>query len=540
MGRTDGSTDRSRWSKGDGKIYGLSWDLTELWSPLDPGVVPWCYEYDDRDLNRLECPGPGVWNGYNGTVEGAGAIGPDNVIYFGRGDGAVYGVDMDSGEVVWRFDTYNPLDRDDPEGGGEVITPILYHDGMVYFATVAPPNIPHVAWETNAIYGVALDSPEDHHWRYPPDERTLDGEEFLAAPALSPDGETVYFGSMHAIVADTTMPANLYAFETEVDWEEPDPFLWRKPTHDPAHTNSTILVDRLLVGSNGDLYLGGTRLLTTESPYTNPRAVALRLDADGEPSWNAAVELPAPFAGHLVQGLSLREQEGEPPVLYVGQGYNNHLGGAMHALEGETGEVSWSWRAGEHEVAGAFNDASIGANGNLYFGVRGTVANGGWIIALDPDGNELWRFRQDQGAIDWSPPTIGRNGSLYWGDRALELVPYAVYAPGECPEQDARPRLWAILGAEPSEPLDPGSDAGSTPDPEPDAGHVPPDAGTTDSLEDSRLDADSSPEAEDVGSVPPSAGGGDDGCGCSAATSSVQPWVCLLAFLLAWRRRSPR
>ena len=527
VARSDGSTDRTGWTKGDGKIYGLTWDLQPLWPALDPAQVQFCYQYGDRDLNRLECPGPGVWNGYNGTVEGVGAIGPDGIIYFGRGDGGLYAVDMETGQLAWSFQTYNPEDLDDPEGGGELLTPTLVHEGVVYFATSAPPNIPHVAWESNAIYGVEIASQGANHWRYPPEVRTLEGEEFLAAPAVSPDGNVVYFGSLSATPNTATNRPHLFAFDADVDWDDPDPLRWVVETHDPALPDSTILVDRLVVGSDGDLFIGGTRMRVPASgdPFTNPLPAVLRLDDEGQPVWDGARMLPNVLAGHLVQGFSLRESETGPEVLYAAQGFNNALGGGLNAIDAATGEVSWTWYAGQNEVQGAVNDPTIDVDGNLFFGVRGTVADGGWIIALDPDGDELWRYQQDRGAIDWSPPALGRNGSLYWGDRALEVVPYAVYEPGECPELDVRPRLWALLGDEPDEPDESGPSEGVD-----DVGGV-----------------------VDAGDYAEGGSAGDDGCGCAATGSSPTPltwlvWMPGLLWLgrlsvsehwLPWARRRP-
>lgn len=157
--RTDGAvpTDITHWTKFDGRVHGLTRDLgAELWPAFDPSPVPLCYSYDGRE--EPTC-GPGSHlNGFNGTVEAAPALGPDGVLYVGRGYGNLYAIDPVQGHVLWSFRTFNPVDPVDPEGGGPIVTPPLVHDGVVCFATWVPSDIDNAQWETNAIYGVDIAS----------------------------------------------------------------------------------------------------------------------------------------------------------------------------------------------------------------------------------------------------------------------------------------------------------------------------------------------------------------------------------------------
>lgn len=450
--RSDGAlpTDPVAWTKFDGRLHGFGWDLAApLWPAVEAGPVPLCYAYDGREDG--ECPPGQHVNGLNGTVEGAPALGPDGVLYVGRGDGRLYAIDPVAGQVLWSFRTFNPLDPADPEGGGQIITPPLVHDGVVYFATWAPSDLDNSAWETNAIYGVDVASHGASYWRYPSDAPSLAGEPFVAAPVLSADGGLVYFGSFDDFVDAATAIKHLYAFHTvPVTAPESERVAFVRPTADPARPASTILVQRLVGGGDGSLFLGGVRVDTNVapgSPFTNPTPVVLRLTASGEPAWSAAVELPSSATdGRLVLGLSLRQASGVPQTLYAGQGNNSIDGGALAAITASSGAIAWRWRNLDHAMQGQVGDATIGADGTLYFGVRGVPGLVGWIVALTSAGQERWRYVLSD-AVDWSAPVIGREGSLVWGDRAVEDLPTTALAPDTCPLESWRPHVYVMKKA---------------------------------------------------------------------------------------------
>lgn len=177
-----GSSAAADWDKLDGELFAFDGaDLAPAWI-TDLPRVPWCYSYDGADAGG--CPAGETLNYYNGTVEGTPAV-REGVAYVGRGDGTLYAIDLATGEVRWSFQTYNPEDLDDPEGGGEIIGGILADaEGTLYFATVGIGPA-----ETNAVYAVGADGTEQ--WRYPTETAGVENV-FWGALALSPDGETVY------------------------------------------------------------------------------------------------------------------------------------------------------------------------------------------------------------------------------------------------------------------------------------------------------------------------------------------------------------
>ena len=99
--------------------------------------------------------------------------------------------------MMWSFTTFNPEDPKDPDGGGEIIGgPVVGPGGLVYFGTVGmpfPATRDEPAYETNAVY--AVDSAGKLRWRYPAKKATLDNW-IYTPPALSPDGKTMYVGTM--------------------------------------------------------------------------------------------------------------------------------------------------------------------------------------------------------------------------------------------------------------------------------------------------------------------------------------------------------
>ncbi|MEZ4473182.1 MAG: PQQ-binding-like beta-propeller repeat protein [bacterium] len=188
--------------KSDGRYFGLDAASGEaLFEPFDPAPVHGCYVHP----GRAQVPRDATWCGegehvvsfYNGTIEATPLIDPDNGRhYVGRGDGRLYAIDPATGAVLWTFVTFNPEDPDDPDGGGEIVGgAVMGPDRLIYFATAGlpvadPPLNPR--YETNAVY--AIDRRGHLVWRYPGRRASLE-RGFLAAPALDPAGETVYFGT---------------------------------------------------------------------------------------------------------------------------------------------------------------------------------------------------------------------------------------------------------------------------------------------------------------------------------------------------------
>lgn len=529
--RNSASTEPTERAKYDGALHGLNWDLSEqLWSPVDPGLVPYCYEYLDR-VGGTFCPSSQL-NGYDGMINGAGAMGPNGLIFYGRGDGTLYALDSMLGSVSWQFETYNPIEPDDPEGGGHIVTPPLVADGVAYFATRAPTDGESGQWQTNAIYGVTLDTQGSEHFRYPSVAATLPGEGFLAAPVLSPDGQTVTFASFHNSSQPAIAPFRLFAFHTGLpaDAREEDRIAWIQEMSDPAVANTTISIQRMLVDADGNYYIAGTRMIRTSEyePFTGAQAVVLALNPTGYPLWGQAVELSPVLDGTAVYGLSLWEVGGTAEVLYVGQGFNDERGGALWALNPATGSVEWTWRAAENEVSGQVYDPTVDPDGVIYFGVRGSEEQGGWIFALDSTGRELWRYH-NEGPIEWSSPAIGHQGTLYFGDRAVDGVPTDLFEPTGC-DDDLAATLHAIFL------YDVGDADGLE-----FADTVQADVGEDTSDIDEATDVSETTVFVDGGFSAPPSREDDEGCGCRQSANppaSTAVWAAMIAFLgWHWRRR---
>ena len=459
----EGKNDPRTWNKYDGAVYGYGPDGSLLWGDgkVDLDIVHRCYEYEGRERDGNDIFWCGLLNNYNvsfynGTVEGQGAIDPGrNLIYFGRGDGKLYAINRASGEIAWRYTTFNPELPDDPDGGGEVVTSPLYDkNGTIYFATWGEGN-----YETNAIYAVNPDG--SLRWRYP--SGTSLPHRFFASPALSPNGETAYFSTF--IAGDSTeVPGILYAFDRldEDGLSDEERLKWKL---DLSWNGDPIFTNTMAVGSDGTIYIGGW---TLRDEQNIPVVFAVEDNGtDARLKWSQSyVELND--GAQFVLGLALREVGGETQWLYAttsnsGAPLTNwKTEGQLYAINHTTGAILGSYDpSGDIPAAvGGINSPALGGDGILYIGVRGHYRGPfaperapGYYMALqylDIVGRFvlLWGFRTDDNYVEWTHPAIGPDGGLYVGSAAhgpIDSVYTAVHAPGEVPE-GTTPKFYALKG----------------------------------------------------------------------------------------------
>ena len=443
--RSYGESDAAAWNKSDGALFAFDPRLRPLWT-FEPDRVPYCYEYGDR-ATPLFCPNGGTLNGYNGTVEGVAALDASGSrLYVGRGDGNFFALDARTGALSWRFTTFNPEDPLDPEGGGEIIGgPLVGPDGTIYFATVAVG--PH---ETNAVYAV---SPEGALlWRYPQEAKTLQ-ETLFAAPALSPDGKTLYVASAWGPTAedlDVTSRGAVYAFDVgRGEGTGEQRLKWRfEPVNEAEWWKPPVWTSALAVGSDGTIYGTGT-----EYTAGGGSAVLYALRDGGDRAsyaWPRMVDLDRGRA-RTSQGLALREVDGVTTRVYATSGnFYTPLaaayppGGKLYAIHPATGVPLWDtpFDPEAHGATGAMSGIAIDSHGVVYTAVSG-AQDRGRVFAIDEDGSLRWQF-ETGGLIEWAHPVLGPQGTIYVADTRRCPWTFVPIESGSCNAWNITPAVYAI------------------------------------------------------------------------------------------------
>ena len=104
--------------------------------------------------------------------------------------------------------------------------------------------------------------------------------------------------------------------------------------------------------------------------------------------------------------------------------FNAREEGSLYAIDPATGTVLASYDPSDDvpEAVGGLNSPAIGADGTVYFGVRGRFGNDavdGHYFAVTYDAQtarftRLWNV-QVEGHVEWNHPAIGPDGGLYGG-----------------------------------------------------------------------------------------------------------------------------
>ncbi len=467
------ATSPDTWIKADGKYFGLGLATgSELFSPFDPAPVAACYRYAPRTplaRDQMWCgSAPWVVTFYNGTIEGTALVDPaSGVHYVGRGDGALYAVEPASGRVLWRFATFNPADRADPDGGGEIIGgPVMDARRNLYFATWGAPTDSGGGplYETHAVY--AVDAAGQLVWRYPAAAPRLT-DPLLAAPALSPDGRTLYVATWFS---DATRPGRLLALDLTAPAGATDAerLRWELVLRNPARAGMPAMWARhLSVGADGTVYVGAAEAVPLASA-----AAILAVRDEGRSArlvWSPAVVEPHGWsggAGQMVQGIALWEEGGVTRRIYAATSHTknvNGTGGALFLLDPQSGRVLATFDPAMLPTpgVGGMTAPTLGDDETVYVGIRGRhdlvlgpeVTTSQWrdgamyAVKLDASGArfEVRWSRPVEGQLDWAHPALGPDGALYFGssDRFSPLDQATFYSLSEEPPRHS-PRFYAV------------------------------------------------------------------------------------------------
>ena len=355
-----------------------------VWGISFGEVPPWPqYQHDPQHTGRSQYPGPD-----NPTLEWKKELTTNCKIVVGTGNRVYIGSDK-----LYAL-TQNGAEKWSRYFGGSIYTPIIGSDGLIYGAT----------WD--GWFFCVRDDETEGTVIY----KNKIGN-YLFAPALSPDGNTICLGSGDG---------NLYFIE-RADGNIKGSF-----TTSSSASSFTIPA----FGTTNQVYFG---VGTPNTLYA--------LTSDGTFLWKATFTyticdfsvgkdgLFTPECGNLYaldigDGQQMWKKSGvfafSPAIAFDGTLYvpsTYYLGtNSLYALDPATGSIKWQYPEGGNLGGKSCCPPIIDSNGNIYFGVGNSSATGTKsIYCLNKDGEFIFRFDTADYFWGFSSLAIGSDSILYAG-----------------------------------------------------------------------------------------------------------------------------
>jgi len=308
-------------------------------------------------------------------AEGSPVIGDDGTIYIGST--ALYAI-YPNGTLRWKYDTIYYISA----------APAIDEDGTIYFVAEFGARGLHALYPNGTL-----------KWKY------KTGNTGHSSPVIGGDG-TIYFGSdgsgsppysgwINAVYPNGTLK-------------------WRYKTEHFVHSSPAIDEEGIVYCGSHDgylyaLYPNGTLKwkFKTSNWVTSGPSIA----DDGTiyfSSWNGYL-----YALYPNSTLKWKSKVGPGTTPIIGSDGTVYVGSTkLHAIYPENGTVIWSFNLQQNEDIRI--TPCISADGIIYFGTHIGNAEGGELIAVNPDGTERWRKMIATDHIN-SAPAIGENGTIYIG-----------------------------------------------------------------------------------------------------------------------------
>jgi outer membrane protein assembly factor BamB len=315
-----------------------------------------------------------------GRMESGMVIDSDGVIYFGELHDYLYAVYPD-GSLKWKYNIDDWIWS----------TPAIAEDGTVYIGSY-----------DDFLY--AINSDGTLKWRF------CSRSSISSSPAIDSDG-VIYFGNMGWPDGDGCKIFAIYPNGT---------LKWEYQTGDAVLSSPAIADDGTIYIGSWDSYLyalnpDGTlkwRFKTGDSVKSHPviaddgtiyfdsiNDYLYALNPDGTLKWKVS------NGGSATASVALAD---DGTIYDPGDNY-------LYAYNPD-GTLKWSFFLGSTNFYIGQASPAVSADGTIYIGI-----NAGEIIAVNPDGTELWRKKIGNFGV-YSSPCIGSNGEVYIGS-SCDLFP---------------------------------------------------------------------------------------------------------------------
>jgi outer membrane protein assembly factor BamB len=389
---------------GDGKVFPGSYDPHQMALDAKTGDVLWDTEtkspmvfsgsyYQDKFFrggthdNTLYCfnatSGEILWTFDPHTEDGYFCIGPAvayGMVYELNKDGHLYALDVDTGDLVWKY-----------KGPGPLIFPgnAVVADGKIYATTGQTAS--YTGYTSESEFACLDAYTGQLIWKLP-------------IEAFAPrESVAVAYGNLYLIPGDVTTSVDVESGEEYATIDQvwaigtrPWP-MWR---HDPAHSAT---------GQSGPANLTSRWNFTTGGAVISSPSVA-----DGRVyvgSHDKNIYCLNARTGSLIWKFNTSERIKSSPAIVDGKVYVGPDDGYVYCLDADDGSLIWSTYAGGYiqvnfAAAPALRSSPTVVGGKVYVGSLDTN-----VYCLDADdGNVDWTYKTE-GYITSSPAVV--DGAVY-------------------------------------------------------------------------------------------------------------------------------